>query len=84
MWRTESHKLILQFNRKENASDYSKSEIIGGEFYDLNNDAQEWNNLYNSEEIETKKAKMTDELIHHLQGLNKLQPQTITENNYLN
>jgi len=35
MWRTEKYKLILQFNRKENAGEYDMSDIIGGEFYDL-------------------------------------------------
>ena len=35
MWRTEKHKLILKLNRKENAHEYSTSDIIGGEFYVL-------------------------------------------------
>ena len=72
MWRTEQYKLILQFNKQENAKLYDRSDIIGGEFYNLNSDKQEWNNLYNSKEIEEKQKIMTVELIGHLKKLKQI------------
>ena len=38
MLRTETHKLIVRFARKQDASTYTQSDIIGGEFYDLKTD----------------------------------------------
>ena len=72
MWRTEQYKLILQFNKEENAKLYDRSDIIGGEFYNLNSDKQEWNNLYNSKEVEEKQNIMTVELIGHLKKLKQI------------
>jgi len=60
MVRTENHKLILCFARKEDASSYSKADIIDGEFYDLKQDPKEWNNLYNNQAIEVLKTEMTE------------------------
>ena len=74
MWRTIDYKLILQFERKPDASNYKESDIIGGEFYDLQNDAQEWVDLYgNKEFIETKKI-MTKQLINHLKRVAPVMP----------
>lgn len=66
MVRTENHKLILCFTRKENASTYTKADIIGGEFYDLRNDPKEWSNLYEDKTIEMIKAEMTDIMLDKL------------------
>jgi len=60
MVRTEKYKLIFGFNRKQDASTYTKADIIGGEFYDLTNDPKEWNNLYEQSEIEPVKNDLTD------------------------
>ncbi|MCF7674090.1 MAG: sulfatase-like hydrolase/transferase [Akkermansiaceae bacterium] len=48
MWRTATHKLILVMKRRAelDAGNYTAGDIIGGEFYDLAKDPQEWNNLY--------------------------------------
>ena len=59
MVRTENHKLILCFSRKEDASKYTKEDIVGGEFYDLKKDPKEWENLYENKEIEQLKNEMT-------------------------
>jgi len=77
MWRTEKHKLILRLNRKTNANEYDKSDIIGGEFYALKADPQEWNNRYNAKVFEIQQAKMANELMDHLKSLAKLNPQSI-------
>ena len=68
MWRTRTHKLILVLNRKLKVQDYTKDDIITGEFYDLKNDPQEWNNLYNKESIDIQQ-QFTDELVQHLQSM---------------
>ncbi len=72
MWRTEKYKLILRMNRKENANEYDKADIIGGEFYDLNSDPREWNNLYGTKEFKSQQNKMTTELLEHLKKLKKI------------
>jgi arylsulfatase A-like enzyme len=66
MWRTKSHKLILRMRRNadDDASEYTDSDIIGGEFYDLRKDPQEWNDLYSSENAGVK--IMTKQLLGHL------------------
>jgi len=73
MWRTEKYKLILRFNRKESASEYRDSDIIGGEFYNLKHDPKEWNNLFDNKEIETQQNKMSEELLEHLKKLERWQ-----------
>ena len=73
MWRTEQYKLILRLTRKENASAYIKGDIIGGEFYDLEADPQEWSNLYGAEELEGQQNKMTIELMEHLKKLARIE-----------
>ncbi len=74
MWRTKDHKLILCFGRKPDASTYSASDITGGEFYDLNEDPEEWNNLYNAETYQAIRDKMTEELLSHLSTLEVISP----------
>lgn len=66
MWRTASHKLILRMKRNahDDASKYSADDIIGGEFYDLRKDPQEWNDRYSS--VDPSVKKMTKELLNHL------------------
>ena len=66
MWRTAGHKLILRMKRNadDDASKYSTDDIIGGEFYDLNKDSQEWNDLYSNPKADRKAiATMTKELM---------------------
>ncbi len=77
MWRTNKYKLILMMNRKKNANQYSKDDIIGGEFYDLDEDPQEWNNLYDKDEFKSTQRKMSNELIDKLQKLSPLSPNSI-------
>jgi arylsulfatase A-like enzyme len=71
MVRTQSHKLILCFNRKEDASTYTKADIIGGEFYDLKKDSKEWHNLYGSDEVKTLIAEMTEIMMTKLSTMNQ-------------
>ncbi|WP_088323852.1 sulfatase family protein [Polaribacter tangerinus] len=66
MWRTKKHKLILVFNRKENAGNYTVEDIINGEFYDLRQDNKEWNNKYNTSKYLKYQKKYTNQLISHL------------------
>ena len=72
MWRTKGHKLILRIKRNTNddASKYTSDDIVGGEFYDLAKDPQEWNDLYSTENPLVK--RMTIELLSHLKKLQKL------------
>ncbi|MCP4312454.1 MAG: sulfatase-like hydrolase/transferase [Bacteroidetes bacterium] len=74
MWRTDQYKLILRLNRKEDASAYIEGDIIGGEFYDLEADPQEWNNYYDAKEFEGQQNKMTGELLSHLKKLGRIDP----------
>lgn len=66
MWRTHRHKLILIMKRKADVSTYTAADIKGGEFYDLRNDPQEWDNLYGDPEQSGICRKMSEELLHHL------------------
>jgi choline-sulfatase len=74
MVRTENHKLILCFARKNDASKYTKVDVIDGEFYDLKKDPKEWNNLYHNDETEELQDEMTDLLLTKLDGMNCLVP----------
>ncbi|WP_142785509.1 sulfatase family protein [Changchengzhania lutea] len=69
MWRTNTHKLILVFNRKENMNDYTRDNIITGEFYNLEKDPMEWLDLYDSKEVTELQKKFTDGLLKHLQEM---------------
>jgi arylsulfatase A-like enzyme len=77
MWRTPKHKLILRFTRKEDASSYTGKDIIGGEFYDLTNDPDEWNDLYEKDKFAKVKKEMTAELLFHLGKLKKMPPHSV-------
>ena len=74
MARTENYKLILSFSRKEDASEYTMSDIIGGEFYNLKQDPREWNDLYESEEVTEIKEDMTKQLMAKLSTMSCLVP----------
>lgn len=74
MWRTEQHKLIVRMNRKENANDYEKGDVIGGEFFELHKDPQEWNNLYDNKIVADQQNKMLIDLLGHLKKLNRMKP----------
>jgi len=70
MWRTADHKLILMMRRSRDkgADEYTAADIVGGEFYDLKKDPQEWNDLYSSESAGYRKVreKMTKQLLEFL------------------
>jgi arylsulfatase A-like enzyme len=74
MWRDSEHKLILRFDRKDDASSYAVPEVIGGEFYDLVKDPAEWNDLYNDDAVRATRDRMTKELMGHLKTLKKMSP----------
>ena len=63
--------------REYNLTQYDSSDIIGGEFYELLKDPQEWNNLYGLEDVKLYQARMTDELIEHIKKLDQLEPNSI-------
>ena len=75
MVRTENHKLILCFARKEDASTYTKADITGGEFYDLKTDPKEWNDLYDDNNITELKSEMTDLMMAKLSTMESLVPE---------
>jgi len=69
MWRTPAHKLILRMKRRrdDDASKYGRADIIGGEFYDLAKDPQEWHDLYSdSAGADSVRQAMTFQLLEHL------------------
>jgi arylsulfatase A-like enzyme len=76
MWRTAEHKLILMMKRNadNDASKYTLDDIVGGEFYDLKKDPQEWNDLYSSNSAGTRQVceKMTNQLLKFLKTQHKL------------
>lgn len=67
MWRTKEYKLILVFERQKHAKDYKMENVIAGEFYNLVDDPQEWNDLYGQEIIKNVQANFSKALIGHLQ-----------------
>lgn len=67
MWRTQTHKLILCMQRQPDASQYRAAHIIGGEFYHLQTDPQEWKDLYsNPGSHATRLESMKQALLEHL------------------
>jgi hypothetical protein len=74
MWRTGEIKLILCFDRKEEASTYTAMDIRGGELYDLAKDPAEWTDLYQDEAYREVREKMSEELLAHLKTLHLLSP----------
>lgn len=77
MWRTPEYKLILCMKRKADASMYTESDIIDGEFYDLQQDSQEWNNKYHDKSYEMTIARMKQELLAHLKTLKRMPPKYV-------
>lgn len=69
MWRTKDHKLILIFNREEDVNAYSEKDIINGEFYDLQKDPNEWNDLYGRNKVKPVQDEFTQELLVHLKQM---------------
>lgn len=66
MWRTRDHKLILRFARDVDASSYSQEDLIGGEFFDLQNDPHEWTDLYGEPPVADVQKIMTEQLMAHI------------------
>lgn len=69
MYRNSSCKLILSFARKASAAMYTSQDIIKGEFYDLQQDPEEWNNRYGDKQILAIQNRMTAQLFDCLQNL---------------
>ena len=74
MWRTPEHKLILCFERKADASEYTAAGITGGEFYDLVKDPEEWKNLYSDPAYLEIRERMADQLLAHIKNLGSMGP----------
>ncbi|MCF7933194.1 MAG: sulfatase-like hydrolase/transferase [Spirochaetia bacterium] len=69
MWRDKEYKLIMTFRRERDITSYVRGKIIGGEFYDLKADPQEWNDLYEEPEQQMRIARMAEDLIDHMKDL---------------
>ena len=68
MWRTKDYKLILSVEKSRIEDGFDRADIVAGELYDLKEDPQEWNNLFDDEGHAAVGRRMTDELIRHLQA----------------
>jgi len=66
MWRTPEYKLILVFNKKKNAANYTEEDIKTGEFFNLKEDPKEWQNIYNSKAIANIQQDYKEALLTHL------------------
>ncbi|WP_187271141.1 sulfatase family protein [Neolewinella aurantiaca] len=69
MWRTATNKLILVFNRKADPHEYTTSDIIAGEFYDLEADPLEWNDLYEETAISELRAQFQKKIMEKLAAM---------------
>lgn len=69
MWRTKEYKLILVFKRKKNANDYSEDDIITGEFYDLQKDPNEWNDLYDKKTNDSIQEDFKNKILKLLKNM---------------
>lgn len=74
MWRTNEYKLILRFARGEDAGAYTDEDIIGGEFYDLENDPREWKDLFADPYFSHLREGMKGELLAHLKTQSRITP----------
>ncbi|MGB5983195.1 MAG: sulfatase-like hydrolase/transferase [Nonlabens sp.] len=68
MWRSKDFKMILVLKRKQDASEYTEEDVITGEFYDLNDDPREWNNLYGKNQVENIQNSYRQDLLKHLEN----------------
>ncbi len=69
MWRTKKDKLILVFNRQAKAADYSEADLITGEFYDLEADPREWEDLYGTDGIAEAQKIYQDSILARLAAM---------------
>ncbi|MBN2131317.1 MAG: sulfatase-like hydrolase/transferase [Sedimentisphaerales bacterium] len=67
MWRTREYKLILCVDKSRIGDGVGRGDIVAGELYDLNEDPQEWNNVFDDAKHAAVREKMCGELIEHLQ-----------------
>jgi hypothetical protein len=65
----KDHKLILIFNGKNNVNEYSEKDIIDREFYDLQKDPSEWDDLYRNESVSEVQKDFKEELLHFLKEM---------------
>lgn len=69
MWRTREHKLILVFERQEDAADYTADNIITGEFYNLVEDPAEWTDLYGQPEVASVISEFQTKILDRLSAM---------------
>jgi len=65
MWRTKKWKLIL-FSDQPSEKAKSSGEPMKGELYDLENDPNEWKNLYNSKKHQEIREQLKTQLLEHI------------------
>lgn len=65
MWRTNKWKLIL-FSNMPLKDDKTPTGSFRGELYDLENDPNEWKNLYNIQKYQKMREQLKTELLEHL------------------
>lgn len=65
MWRTKKWKLILFVDKIQVKPDFLTGQIKG-ELYDLENDPNEWKNLYNSNKYRKIREQLKTDLLEHL------------------
>lgn len=79
MLRTTNSKLILCFNRKDDPAKYTAEDIVCGEFYNLENDPKEWEDIYGSAEISAEQSQLTELMLARLSGMSKLTQEESSE-----
>ncbi len=72
MWRSEDYKLILSFKRRNDVTQYTEADIVSGEFYNLKEDPEEWNNEFDNSKYNRLKKRMQGQLMKHLLQLKPL------------
>ncbi len=66
MWRKRQYKLILCMDKSRIKDGFAPADAVAGELYDLSEDPQEWNNLFDDEKYAALRRAMCGELIRHL------------------